>query len=133
MKVVVDTNLFISFLLGRNLQKLFELLQSEKIVLLVSGQLFDELIKVLDSSKFKAVFSENDVANLVAILKIKGSWLEPKIEINDCRDTDDNFILELAVAGDADYIVTGDKDLLTLNPFKGIKIIKPREFEELLK
>lgn len=133
MKVVVDTNLFISFLLGRNLQKLVELLQSEKVVMLVSSRLFDELIKVIDSSKFRAVFSENDVANLIAILKMKGLWLEPRIKINDCRDSNDDFILELAVSGSADYIVTGDKDLQALNPYRGIKIIRPKEFEALLK
>lgn len=133
MKIVIDTNLFVSFLLGRNLQKLVELLQPEKVVLLVSEQLFDELIKVVDSPKFKAVFSEGDMANLITILKMKGLWLEPRIKLHDCRDTNDDFILELAVTGEADYVVTGDKDLLALNPYRGIKIIKPKDFEAILK
>jgi hypothetical protein len=55
-------------------------------------------------------------------------FIEPKIEITECRDPKDNKFLELALAGNADCIVTGDKDLLVLNPFRGIKIISPSDF-----
>ena len=48
-----------------------------------------------------------------------------------CRDPKDGRILELAVNGDADYIVTGDSDLLVLNPFRGIEILRPSDFVEL--
>jgi uncharacterized protein len=54
------------------------------------------------------------------------------IEINDtiaaCRDPKDDKLLELAVGGNADFLITGDKDLLVLNPFRAVKIITPREF-----
>jgi putative PIN family toxin of toxin-antitoxin system len=55
-------------------------------------------------------------------------FIEPKIEITECRDPKDNKFLELAVAGNADCIVTGDNDLLVLNPFRNIRIITPKEF-----
>ena len=57
-----------------------------------------------------------------------GEFIEPKIEITECRDPKDNKFLELAVAGKADCIVTGDKDLLELYPFHNICIISPKEF-----
>ncbi len=57
-----------------------------------------------------------------------GEFIEPKIEITECRDPKDNKFLELAVAGNADCIVTGDKDLLVLDPFRNIRIITPKEF-----
>ena len=57
-----------------------------------------------------------------------GEFIEPKIEITECRDPKDNKFLELAVAGKADCIVTGDKDLLELHPFRNIRIITPKEF-----
>ena len=57
-----------------------------------------------------------------------GVFIEPKIEITECRDPKDNKFLELAVAGKADCIVTGDKDLLVLHPFRNIRIITPKEF-----
>jgi predicted nucleic acid-binding protein len=53
--------------------------------------------------------------------------------IDACRDPKDNRILELAVSGAAVMIVTGDRDLLGLHPFRGIPIVTPAEFVELLK
>jgi predicted nucleic acid-binding protein len=52
--------------------------------------------------------------------------------INECRDPKDDKFLELAVSGDADYIVSGDKDLLELNPFQGIRILSPNELMDSL-
>jgi hypothetical protein len=57
-----------------------------------------------------------------------GKFIEPEIEITECRGPKDNIFLELAVAGNADCIVTGDKDLLVLGPFRNIRIITPKEF-----
>ncbi len=57
-----------------------------------------------------------------------GEFIEPKIEITESRDPKDNKFLELAVAGNADCIVTGDNDLLELHPFRNIRIITPKEF-----
>jgi hypothetical protein len=58
--------------------------------------------------------------------------IEPDCTVDDCRDAKDNFILELAVSAKADYVVTGDPDLLVLNPYRGIKIIEAREMERVL-
>ena len=55
-------------------------------------------------------------------------FIEPVVKISECRDPKDNKFLELAVAGKADCIVTGDKDLLELHPFRNIRIITPKEF-----
>ena len=57
-----------------------------------------------------------------------GEFIDTKIKIAECRDPKDNKFLELAVAGNADCVITGDKDLLVLNPFRGIKIISPSDF-----
>ena len=54
--------------------------------------------------------------------------VETTERISDCRDPKDNIVLECAVAGGGDYIVTADPDLLILNPFRGIKIVPPHEF-----
>ena len=55
-------------------------------------------------------------------------FIESVVKISECRDPKDNKFLELAVAGNADCIVTGDKDLLVLNPYCGTKIISPANF-----
>lgn len=54
--------------------------------------------------------------------------IEVTVAITDCRDVKDNKFLELAATGRADYIISGDQDLLVLNPFRGILILTPREF-----
>ncbi len=52
--------------------------------------------------------------------------------IEVCRDVKDNMLLELAVSGNAGYLVTGDKDLLVLDPFRGIRIVTPRQFLDIV-
>ena len=64
---------------------------------------------------------------LVALLK-EAEMVEITETITDCRDAKDNKFLELAVSGKADCIVSGDADLLVLNPFREIPILTPREF-----
>lgn len=54
--------------------------------------------------------------------------MEPRVQIFECRDPDDNKYLELSVDGKVDYIITGDKDLFILDPFRGISIVRPDEF-----
>jgi putative PIN family toxin of toxin-antitoxin system len=64
---------------------------------------------------------------LVALLK-ETELIEVTVAITDCRDVKDNKLLELGVSASADYIISGDEDLLVLNPFRGIPILTPREF-----
>jgi uncharacterized protein len=61
------------------------------------------------------------------------SLVELQHTIKDCRDEKENFLLETAIRGKADYIVTGDKDLLVLNPYRGKEIIGFKEFENIIK
>ena len=61
----------------------------------------------------------------------EAEWITTNVVINVCRDPKDNMILELAVSGRADVIVTGDQDLLVLDPFQGIRIVTPEAFLEM--
>lgn len=61
-------------------------------------------------------------------IEMEALFIEPELRISVCRHPKDNKFLELAIAGNADCIVTGDKDLLVLHPFRGIKIISPSDF-----
>jgi putative PIN family toxin of toxin-antitoxin system len=68
---------------------------------------------------------------ILELLKEDAIFIEPTEIITDCRDPKDNKFLELAVAANADYIITGDLDLLILNPFRTITILKSGEFINL--
>ncbi len=75
----------------------------------------------------KYLLEEERMRFLIALLK-EAEMMEVSEEITDCRDVKDNKFLELAVGGKANCIVSGDDDLLVLNPFRGIPILTSREF-----
>jgi len=132
IRVVIDTNIWISFLIGKTLSGLSEALINDKIRILFSEELFDELVEVLQRPKFKKYFSQNDIMELISLIHLKTERIEIKEQFEDCRDPKDNFLLDLCVSGDADYLITGDDDLSALNPFRGVKIINYRDFREIL-
>lgn len=67
---------------------------------------------------------------LLEALADQSTVVEPTVAVDVCRDPDDNKVLELAVEGDADLIISGDSDLLVLHPFEGIAILSPAGFLE---
>ena len=131
-RVVIDTNLWISFLIGKTLKGLQSHLIRQDIVLLFSEELFDELIEVVHRPKLQKYFSSDNIRELMALLEMKALFVEIKEHVSDCRDTKDNFLLDLCISGNADYLVTGDADLIALHPFRGVKIIHYRDFEAIL-
>ena len=69
---------------------------------------------------------------LISLIHLITERIEIKERFEDCRDPKDNFLLDLCVSGNADYLITGDDDLLALNPFRGVEIINYRNFREIL-
>lgn len=97
-------------------------------VLIASESTLLELARVLKDSKFERYLTSVErEAFLVALLKIV-EVVEVKERIRICRDPSDDKFLEAAVAGRAEAIVTGDADLLALDPYRGIRIMSPAEF-----
>jgi uncharacterized protein len=92
-----------------------------------------EIEVVTKREKLKKYFPENSVAELLELLETIGENFEIKPLNSLSRDPKDNFLLDLIEFSEADFLVTGDKDLLELNPFKTAKILTPTEFEEFLK
>ncbi|MAG47434.1 putative toxin-antitoxin system toxin component, PIN family [archaeon] len=129
-RVVLDTNILISSMAWKgNPAKILEKVINRNIELFISPEQFKELERVLEYPKFN--FSEEQktrVKNL--ILKIaKVVYPMKKVDVIK-DDSDDNMILECALSGNVDYIVTGDHHLLNLKEFKSIKIVTASEFLE---
>jgi putative PIN family toxin of toxin-antitoxin system len=131
-RVVVDTNIWISFLIGKSLSGLSQAIISSQIIVLFSDDLFCELIEVLNRPKFKKYFSESAIKDLVTLLYEKVELIDVTSHFDDCRDAKDNFLLDLAVSGHANYLVTGDADLLILNPFHSVEIISCQDFQYII-
>jgi len=129
MKVVIDTNIWISYLLGSLLQGMDEKILSKEIKVVVSDEMLKEISEVSSRPKFKNIFTAKRIKELFSLLDSYAIVVSPSQKVNVCRDGKDNFLLEVALEGEADYLVTGDEDLLVLNPFHNTKIVKPKDFE----
>ncbi len=127
--VILDTNVIISALLKKgSVPHQVLTLCLEKAQISFSIQTFTELIAKVTLPKFNRYASVEYRQETLEILERRGRFFYPHARVSDCRDEDDNRFLELALAAGAKYLVTGDKDLLDLDPYQGIRILTPATF-----
>lgn len=128
LRVVIDTNVFIS---GLNFAgkpgEVLDLLIREEIDVLVSPFTLSELGNVL---REKFAWDDEHVTRVLSLIEAKTIGIQPKHRLSVIKGKDaDNRILECAVAGEADYIISGDRrHILPLEEYLGIKILSPDEF-----
>jgi uncharacterized protein len=129
LRFVFDTNAIVSGLLlpESKPRQAFDRAQDQGSIL-ISIQILTELNEVLSRKKFDRYLPEEKRKRFLAVLAKDAELIEVTEEIAECRDRKDNKFLELAICGNADCIISGDKDMLELNPFRGIAILKPDEF-----
>lgn len=126
---VFDTNNLVSSVLFANSTPAKALdVAFERGNLAVSNKTLNELANVLFRKKFDSYLSDDERWQFIDRIESKSKLFLPNIEITDCRDPRDNKFLELAVTAKASCIVTGDKDLLVLHPFRNIPILNASEF-----
>lgn len=129
LRIIIDTNLWISFLLTRRLSFLDNLLEGGKITLIFSQELLTEFLEVVKRPKFKKFFGETELELLLEIIEQSADFIPVTSTVNVCRDVKDNFLLALARDGSANYLITGDKDLLVIKQFGKTKIVTIAEFK----
>jgi len=131
MKVVIDTNIFVSSFFGGNPRKIIDLWKNDKITLCLSNAILDEYIDVLRRIGIK---DEYELGELLALFSkgfnILFTTKTPKIKIIKDDPDDDKFI-ECAVALKADAIITGDGEVLAIREYMAIKILTPQQFLEI--
>lgn len=113
-RIILDTNLWISFLISKDFSKLDEIIFSKKSILIFSKELLEEFIEVVKRPKFRRYFAQTDIEELLETIDEYGEFIVVKSRIEICRDAKDNFLLSLAVDGKADFLLTGDQDLLMI-------------------
>lgn len=128
IKVIIDTNLWISFLIGKQLKSLKSLLVEQTIQPILSEQLLQEIALVTQRPKLQKYFPQSKVNELINLLKIIGLSIDIRSEVSLYRDEKDNYLLALAKDSQANFLVTGDKDLLMLQQFELTKIVTYQEF-----
>lgn len=129
MKVVIDTNVLISaFVFGGNAERSLEKALALGEVA-CSDFITTEVSRVLIN---KFAVPEEKVNRILNTLNQVVQIVKPTSTLpNVCRDPDDNYVLQLAESVSADFIITGDKDLLTLVSFGGTRIVSPAEFLQI--
>ena len=131
-RFVFDTNVIVSALLFNDSvpgQAFIRALNHGMI--LVSGALVGELSRVLARDRFDRYVTREERDEFLESLIRESNLIEITEAVQVCRDPKDDQVLELAVNGNATYILTGDADLLVLNPFRGVEIVTPAEFLKL--
>jgi putative PIN family toxin of toxin-antitoxin system len=131
MKVVLDTNVIIAAFAARGLcTEVFEVcLEAHRIV--ISEHILSE---IRENLVHKIHLPRGVVQDIIEYLRDVTEVVEPEvIDKPACRDGKDDKIIGTALGGDATFVITGDKDLLVLKKYKGIRIITPREFWSHLK
>jgi putative PIN family toxin of toxin-antitoxin system len=133
LRLVIDTNVLISGLLSSNSipQKIFDYATSQA-TLLMSDVVQAEIENVITRPKFQKYISPEKRIKFLAVLAEKVKLILITQQIRECRDPKDDKFLELAICGGADYIITGDADLLELHPFQNIPVLKAANFLEIL-
>ena len=132
IRVVFDTNIWISFLIGKRLSVIEKYISNRQIIIVITGQLIEEIKEVTSRESMRKYFPYTKVLELIHFLETIAEKYEITPQHFANRDPKDNFLLDLITVSKADYLVTGDKDLLTLNPFGRTVILSPADFEKIL-
>lgn len=131
MKAVFDTNVLLAAFLTEGVcAKLLVRARKRQFDLITCPFILHEFERIL-TKKFSATKPEKDDALAILTEAVQDIVHPSELASGVCRDKDDDNVLACALEAAADYLVTGDKDLLTLKTFKGIHIITPRAFELL--
>lgn len=127
-RFVFDTNVLISaaLLKGSVARRAFDLARSTGVIL-ASQATLSEIAEVMGRSKFDKYLTPVARVEFLAAFVQETELMDAPETIHVCRDPKDDMILDLAVAGAADCIVSGDEDLLVLSPFQGIRVLRPAE------
>ncbi len=134
MEVVLDVNILVSSLIGKGKpRELWLKAVSGEFQLVLSRRIVEEFVQVISRPKFQRHLGERDVLDFLEALSTRAKIVRTRSRLRIIReDPEDNSILAAAYDGRADYIVSGDRHLLGLREFEGIRIVTVERILELL-
>ena len=132
MRAVIDTNIVIRALIkpDGSVGPVLQRLVASDYTVVYSEPLLDELLAKLALPRIRQKYHVDDqvIETLLALFALRGALAYPTRRVQVCRDPKDNMFIEAALEGAAEYIVTGDEDLLALKKSETIRIVTPRIF-----
>lgn len=134
IKVILDANIYASFFLssGETIASVFDLWRRGEFKIFASIDIIAEVYRIFRYPKIQKRVTSVDKKALIQILEDLVEHVYPQERTHISSDPDDEKYLEAASACDADYLVTGDRDLLSLKQFGTTRIVSPKEFVEVL-
>ena len=133
-RIIIDTNLWISLLIGKRLSELYTLCNSDDVEVYICDELTEEFIRIASYEKIRKYATVERMAQTLDLMKTSCilSSIENKVVSSGLRDANDLYLLALADTVSADFILTGDKDLLSLQSYYATKIVTYKQFEAII-
>lgn len=131
-KIIVDTNIWISFLIGKNLKGLQNQIDSKFIKIIACAEQLHELSEVFKKQKIKKYFSKEQIVEFFELLDESSEMFVIHSSTNICRDSKDNYLISLANDSEADFLITGDMDLLEILKVGRTTILKYSDFDKIV-
>jgi putative PIN family toxin of toxin-antitoxin system len=133
MKIVLDANIFVSsFFWGGNPRTVLNRVIKDMDKLYITKEIVEEIRDVVNRPKFHA--KDEEIDYYIGLIEEIGNKVIPKNKIkNGSRDKTDNKYIECGIAGDVDYIISGDIHLIELKEYKKIKIVTEKKYLEIFK
>lgn len=135
MKIVIDTNIWVSLAIGSRsvTEDLISIINNSEVHIIVSEELLDEITTTLAKPKLRKYLTQERTSQLFSILN-NNCLLEQSISNKRyCRDHKDDFLINLAFESSSEYLISGDLDLLILNPIDNLEILSIKQFLTYLK
>ena len=129
VKIIIDTNVWVSFLMGRTLTGLECYIHDNHFQIVSCREQLSELQEVLYRPKMERYFSTQQINGMFELLADYALFVKIHSKIDVCRDAKDDYLLALAMDSKADFLITGDKDLLSIKQIETTKIISFKDFE----
>lgn len=129
-RIVVDTNLWVSMALGSKIvvQQMLQVIQNNNIFIFTSADQLEELTETLAKPKLQKYLTKSRTQQLFDLFWLKVQIINVHSQVKVCRDPKDDYLLNLAKDAQAHCIISGDADLLVLNPIDNLKILTITDF-----
>lgn len=131
-KIIIDSNIWISFLIGKSLQGLQTHINSNLITIVTCEEQLQELREVFNKPKIRKYFSKEQILDFFELLDEASEKVILQTKVKICRDSKDDYLIALAIDSQADYLITGDYDLLDLVKVNNTNVVKYNEFNSIV-
>ena len=131
LKIIIDTNLWISFLIGKKLQDLRKLCADEELLIISCDKIVEEFIDVSSREGLQKYIRQEEVSDTLELIKRFSVNVDiENVDVPGLQDPKDSFLFALARETNANFILTGDKHLLKLQQYNNTVVISYSEFIE---